>query len=221
MRLLDHERALLLVLMPNDPVSDAFLALLDHPDVVAWSWPAPWTSDRAGVDLLAAMPDLRTITREHLERILDVLVRLHTPEVLDRLAREVWSVTDERVRGFFLKRPVLGTFASIFHLAPKSAELPPPPDFVEGQVFAHGFTMEYRLRRGDEPPNPVAPPEEGSLVFYPFDVANSAARREAHLPEGRGPVLEAFAYGAARDRHRQVFDDIAHGRGWQVVDAAE
>lgn len=216
----EHERALLLVLRERDAPADAFLALLDHPDVRMHHWPAPWAFERAGVDLAAALPDLETITRERLPAILEVLTRLHTKQALDAVVADAWRTADERVRAFFLRRPALTVFASTMRMAPKSWELPPPPEFVAGQVFLHRFEMEYRLSRGDEPADPAAPPEEGSLVLYPFDPANAAARREAGLPEGSAPVLEAFAYAAGRERHRRVLEDVAHGRGWQVVDTA-
>jgi len=216
----EHERALLLVLRERDAPADAFLALLDHPDVRLHQWPAPWTFERAGIDLAAAVPDLETITRERLPQVLEVLTRLHTKEALDTIVANAWRSAGEPVRAFFLKRPVLATFASTVRLAPRSVELPPPPDFVTGQIFMHRFEMEYRLRPGDEPQDPAAPPEEGSLVYYPFDPADAAARREAGLPEGRAPILEAFAYAAGRARHRRVLEDVAHGRGWKVVDTA-
>ena len=218
---LDHEHPLLLVLREGDRPSHAFLALLDHPEVRLHQWPAPWSFERAGIDLPAALPDLRTITRERLAQVLDVLLRLHTPQALDALARQVWRGADERVRAFFLRRPVFATLASTVGMAPKSAEIAPPEEFVRGQVIIHRFELEYRLGPGEEPWDPAAPAEEGSLVLYPFDPANAAARREANLPEGTAPILEAFAYGAGRARHRRVLEDVAHARGWQVIDTAE
>jgi hypothetical protein len=218
---LDHEHPLLLVLRDGDRPSDAFLALLDHPEVRLHQWPAPWSFERAGIDLPAALPDLRTITRERLPQVLDVLLRLHTPQALDALVRQIWRGADERVRAFFLKRPVLSTFASTVGMAPKSVEIAPPEEFVAGQVIVHRFELEYRLQSAGEVADPLAPPEEGSLVLYPFDPANQAARREANLPEGTAPILEAFAYGAGRAGHRRVLEDIAHARGWQVIDTAE
>ena len=217
----DHERALLLVLKERDAPADAFLALLEHPDVRMHSWPAPWTFEKAGVDLPGALPDLETIDRERLPQVLEVLLRLHTPEVLDTLVTNVWRSVDERVRAFFLRRPVFATFASTVGMAPKSRDVAPPEEFVAGQVIVHRFEMEYRLGVEGEASDPVAPAEEGSLVLYPFDPANAAARKEADLPDGEAPVLEAFAYGAGRTRHRRVLEDIAHARGWQVIDTAE
>ena len=217
----DHERALLLVLREGDAPAAAFLALLDHPDVRMYQLPAPWAFERAGIDLPAALPDLETITRERLPQVLEVLLRLHTSEVLGALVRDVWRAVDERVRAFFLKRPVFATFASTVGMAPKSAEIEPPEEFVAGQVIVNRFEMEYRLQSGDEETDPVAPPEEGSLVLYPFDPVNAAARREADLPAGSAPILEVFAYEAGRERHRRVLEDIAHARGWQVIDTAE
>lgn len=217
----DHERALLLVLKEGDAPADAFLALLDHPEARTHYWPAPWAFEKAGIDLPAALPALDTITRERLPRVIEVLLRLHTQDVLDALVSSVWRGADERVRAFFLQRPVVATFASTVGMAPKSVDMAPPPEFVAGQVIVNRFEMEYRLGPGEEEPNPVAPPEEGSLVLYPFDPANAAARREADLPDGTAPILEAFAYGAGRARHRRVLEDIAYGRGWRVIDTAD
>jgi len=217
----DHERALLLVLRDRDVPADAFLALLDHPEVRTHSWPAPWAFEKAGVDLAAALPDLETITRDRLPQVLEVLLRLHTRVALDALVSNVWRGVDERVRAFFLRRPVFATFASTVGMAPKSADVAPPDEFVAGQVVIHRFELEYRLARDVEDADPVAPPEEGSLVLYPFDPSNTAARREAELPAGDATVLEAFAYGSGRARHRRVLEDIAHARGWQVIDTAE
>jgi hypothetical protein len=218
----DHEKAILLQLRENDAPADAFLALLEHPEVHAHQWPAPWAFEAAGIDLVGAMPDLETITRERLPQVLEVLVRLHTHEALDALALRVWKMTDERVRAFFLRRSALTIFASTFRLAPKSIDLPPPKEFVAGQILIHRFELQYRLlREEDQEPNPVAPPEEGSLVLYPFDPANRSAREEVGLPEGHGAILEGFAYGAARDRHVRVLEDVAHARGWNVTDTAK
>ena len=41
------EQALLLVLKDRDAPADAFLALLDHPDVRTHRFPAPWAFERA------------------------------------------------------------------------------------------------------------------------------------------------------------------------------
>ena len=217
----DHEQALLLVLKERDAPADAFLALLEHPDVRMHQWPAPWAFERAGIDLPAALPDLETITKERLPQVLEVLLRLHTREALDALVTQTWREVDERIRAWFLRRPALSVFASTVGMAPKSKELPAPQEFVTGQIVIHRFEMEYRLAPGDEPSDPVAPAEEGSLVLYPFDPANAAARKEAKLSDGTAPILEAFAYGVGRDRHRQVLEDVAHARGWQVIDTGE
>ncbi len=218
----DHERALLLVLKEGDAAADAFEALLAHPDVAAYQLPAPWSFESAGVDLMVAVPDLDTITRDRLPEVLGTLVRLHTQEVLEAHARGVWRATSEQVRSYFLHRSLGQTIAGIVRLGPKTIHLPPPEDFVQEQVYIQRFELQYRLRastvRGEEGEE-AAPAEEGSLVLYPFDAANHGTRREAGLGEGAGPVLEAFAYTAGRDRHRRVLEDVAHGRGWQVLDS--
>lgn len=216
--LMDHERALLLVLGEGDRPADAFLALLDHPDVVAYALPAPWAFERAGVDLLEAMPDLETLTRENLPEALDTLVRLHDAPTLEAVVRKTWLEAEEQVRAFFLQRSVLSTFAGIFRFGPRTREVPPPPVFVEEQIYIHKCELVYRIRRGPEPRPIVAPPEEGSLVFYPFDVANAAVRRDVGLGEGNAPVLEAYAFAPARDQHRRILEEVAAGKGWRVVD---
>jgi hypothetical protein len=215
---LDHERPLLLLLGERDEAADGFRALLAHPDVRAWHLPPPWALERAGLDLLGALPELRTLSADLLPRALAALARQATPELLDALSRQLWREVDEQVRGYYLKRGALETLASLVRVAPRSRDLEPPPSFVEDRVHEHGFVLEYRLARAEEPADPTAPPEEGSLVYYPFDPANQAARREALLPEGRGVVLEAFAYAAGRARHRRVLEDVASQRGWRVVD---
>jgi len=218
----DHERALLLVTKDGTRPAAAFEALLEHPDVVAHQFPAPWAFERAGVDLLAALPGLGTIGRDTLEPVLDRLVALHTPERLDRLCRETWRQADERVRAFHLERSILATFAGILRVGPRTADLPPPAGFVEGMVFTHRFEMQYRLRpKRGESRVLHAPAEEASLVLYPFDPANRVGRREAGLDEvGRGPVYELFAYASGRDRHRRVLEEVARRGGWTVAEGA-
>lgn len=218
--LFDHEKAILLVLKEGADPAAAFLALLDHADVQAHDFPAPWYAEKAGVDLATALPDLTTIDRARLPEVLEALIRLHTEEDLQRIATALWREVDEPVRAFYLKRPMRETVASMIRMAPKSKELPPTDEFVQGQVFQHRFEMEYRLHRAWERTNPMAPEEEGSLVLYPFDPANASARREAGLGEGYGVVLEAFAYGPARDRHRAVIETVGRANGWRVIDTA-
>ncbi|MFV1958787.1 MAG: hypothetical protein ACC662_05170 [Planctomycetota bacterium] len=218
----DHERALLLVTRDGARPAAAFEALLEHRDVVAHQFPAPWDFERAGVDLLAAMPGLDVIRRENLDDVLERLVALHTPRLLEALCRETWRAVDERVRSFHLQRSILATFAGILRVGPRTADLDPPPPFVEDQVFIHGFKMNYRLRRKRGEERLLhAPEEEGSLVLYPFDPPNRVGRREAGLEEeGRGPVHELFAYQSGRDRHRRVLEDVARRKGWTVAEGA-
>lgn len=215
----DHERALLLLLRDGDSPAAAFEALLDHPDLQAWFLPPPWASERAGVDLLAALPALGALDRSNLGGTLETLLRLHTPEVLGELCQRAWREVEEPVRSFYLKRPAMETMASVVKLAPKSIDLPPPAEFREAQVILNPFEMQYRLRPRGGAHDPQAPAEEGSLVVYPFDPANAVGRRESGLEAGSAPVLEAFTYAEDRTRHRAVLEDVAHGRGWQVVDS--
>lgn len=214
----DHEHALFLLLRDGESPALAFEALLDHPDVRAYAFPPPWTWERAGVDLLAAVPDFGSFERANLARGLDALLRLHTAEALTALTGRAWGEVEEPVRAFYLKRPTLETMAAILKMGPKSTDVAPPSEFREAQVILNPFEMQYRLRMPGETVDPQAPAQEGSLVVYPFDVANAVARREGKLGEGSAPVLEAFAYAEARARHRAVLEDVAHGRGWRVVD---
>lgn len=216
----EHERALVLVLRRGDHPADAFEALLAHPDVRAFDLPAPWDFEPAGLDLLAARPRLGAIERATLRPALDGLLALATPEALEALTAREWARVPEPVRQFYLQRSAGRVLASILRLAPKSQALPAPAPFRQVQIFFARFEVEYRLDRvPGEPHDPHAPPEEGSLILYPFDVANAQARRELGLPEEGGPVLEAYAYAPGRARHRRVFEEIATGRGWEVRDA--
>lgn len=215
----DHERALLLVLRPGTHPAEAFEALLDHPDVRAFHFPAPWAFEGAGLDLLAARPRLGTLSRETLRPALDGLLALATPELLDATTARAWADVPEAVRQFYLQRPATSVALSVLRLAPKSIALAPPDAFRQVQVYFARFELEYRLDRvSQEPADLREPPEEGSLILYPYDVSNRPARRELGLPEEGGPVLEAFAYAPGRERHRAVFEDLAAARGWQVVD---
>jgi hypothetical protein len=128
---------------------------------------------------------------------------------------------DERVRAYHLERSTLQTFAGILRLGPRTADLEPPPAFVEAQVFIHAFAMPYRLRpaRGEERIL-HAPSEEASLVLYPFDPSNQVGRKEAGVGEGYAPVLELFAYARGRDRHRKVLEEVARRHGWTVAEGA-
>lgn len=216
----DHERALVLALKPDAHPAEAFEALLEHPDVRAWQLPAPWAFEPSGLDLLEARPRLGGIERATLREALDGLLALATPEALDGLTEREWHAVPEPVRQFYLKRSAGTVVASILRLAPKSAAETPPAAFRQVQVFFARFEMEYRLdRRDDEPRAMHAPPEEGSLILYPFDVENGAMRQALGLPEQGGAVLEAFAYEGGRERHRRVFEDVAASRGWEVFDS--
>ncbi len=218
----EHERALVLALGSDAHPADAFEALLAHPDVRAWNFPAPWAFERTGLDLLEVRPSLGSIRREDLRGVLGALVQLATPEALASLARREWRAVPEPVRQFHLQRPMASVMASILKVAPRSADLEPPPSFAQTQVYLARFEMEYRLDRSpDEPREPAAPPEEGSLVFYPFDPSNRVVREDLDLGEGPGPVLEAFAYAPGRARHRRVLEEVATSRGWRVADTTD
>jgi hypothetical protein len=212
-----HERPVLLVLKEGESPAEGFRAFVGHPEVVAWSWPSLWSLEAAGADLAGALHDVREVALANLDRVLAALVARCDRAALERLVAETWAQADERVRAFFLRRGAIQVMASAFRLAPRSAEFPPPPAFVADRVHEHAFTMEYRLRREAGAREAVAPPEEGTLAFYPFDPADAAGRREAALDGGAAPVLELFAYDAGRARHRRVLEDVAARRGWRVA----
>lgn len=215
----DHERALLLVLKDGSHPAEAFEALLDHPEVRAWQLPPLWALDHAGIDLIGARPQLGSIRRENLRETLDALLALADEAALERLSARLWREVEEPVRQFYLNRSFGGVFASMMKMAPSSRDLPPSAGFKQAQVFLNRFEMEYRLDRPvGQAPEPTAPPEEGSLVLYPFDVRDTYARGEVGLPEGGGPTLEVFAYAGGRERHTRVFEDLARGHGWHVLD---
>jgi hypothetical protein len=217
--LFDHERPLLLVLREGEHAADGIEAVLVHPEVASYDMPPLWALERAGVDLVESLPRVATIERSNLRQVLDALLALCDEAALDRLARNSWVSVDERVRAFYLERGALRTFASIFKMAPPTVEEAPPRSFVEDRIHEHAFVVEYRLLREAGERDLRAPSEEGSLVLYPFDPANGEARREADLEPGVGVILEAFAYAGARERHRKMLEEVAHQRGWRVIDA--
>ncbi len=214
-----HERPILLVLPFGTHPAEGFRALLAHGEIAAWHLPAPWALEPAGLDVLGARPSIGTLAPDALGTYLDTLIGLATPEALEQLVLRVWREAPEEVRGFYLRRPLFGTLAQMVGLVSRSRDVAPPPEFVEAQVSVHRFELEYRLARAPGGGrDPRAPAEEGSLVLYPFDPTNRLARREAGLSESGGPLLEAFAYAEARDRHRRVLREVAVARGWQVLD---
>lgn len=214
--LLPHERPVLLVLPRGLSTGEALARFLQRAEVAAWSLPPLWCLEPAGVDLVAALPGVRALTRESLPAVLEAAERLCTPQALEALAQRVWSAADEHVRQHFLQQGALRVFASIFRLAPRTAEQAPPPAFVAERVREHRLEVQYRLARRALPEATPAPAEEGSLIAYPFDASGDLARQETRLPPGGG-VLEAFAYAWDHERHRALWQAFADEVGAQVV----
>jgi hypothetical protein len=213
-----HEDPILLVLPDREPLASALPAVLDHPDLRHHALPPLWAFDRAGIDLPAALAGCRSLTRDTLEEVVEALLRLCDAEHLDGLVRRAWADVDERVRQHYLSLSIGQTFATIFKVAPATLERPIPDAFREDRIHENGFEIQYRLAPETDVPDFRAPEHEGSLVFYPFDPANEAARREAGLGPGTGAVIEAFAYEPARARHREFLEAVAREHGWQVVE---
>ncbi len=192
--------------------------MLAEPEIRHFALPPLWTLDKSGVDLAAALPEVRSVSLETLEEVLGSLIRLCDAQELDAIVAREWAAVDERVRQYYLKASIGQTFAMIFKLAPRSIELDPPPAFRRDRIHENGFQVEYRLARAAEERDFRAPEEEGSVVVYPFDPANEEARTEAGLEPGSGTVLEIFPYESGRARHREVWEAIAARHGATVVE---
>jgi len=213
-----HEQPILLVLPPGESIAEVLPRILADGEIRHLAFPPPWCLDKAGIDLPAAAPGLRTIDLDSLETALRTLLRLCDQAELDALVARTWAEVDERVRQHYLSLGIGRTFAQIFKLAPRSEDVAPPASFRRDRVHENGFDVQYRLVRDDAPRDLRAPPEEGSLVLYPFDPANEEARREAGLEEGTGTVLEIFAYEWGRERHLAYWQGVAARSGWQAID---
>lgn len=221
MNAFSHEQPFLLVLPPEEPVEAAVPRALSEPGIRHLAFPAPWALDKAGIDLPAAAPDLRSITLETIGPAIRALLRLCGPEALDALVRRAWAEADERVRQHYLELSIGQTFGQIFKVRPASGALPPPPAFRRDRIHENGLEIQYRLAPGGEAGTRTAPPEEGSLVLYPFDPANEEARSESALGPGSGAVLEIFAYESGRAQHLAFWEGLAARQGWHVVDPRE
>ena len=93
-----HEQPILLVLPPEDRVEAVLPQILADPEIHHVAYPAAWVLDKAGIDLPAAAPELRTINIETLERAVGALLRLCDEAQLDGLVDRTWREVDERVR---------------------------------------------------------------------------------------------------------------------------
>lgn len=215
-----HEDPLYLVLPAGMRAGEALARFIDDARIRHYQLPPVWAFERAGLDLPSAMPEVACITRENLEPFLRDLTLLCDGPTLDRLVARTWLSVDETVRDHYLRRNTLQTFAAIFRVGPRSTEQPPPPDFRADRIHDHGFELQYRLAPERGPSSPLAPTEEGSLMYYPFDPANASGRAEAGLGAGEAVVLEAFAYEAGRARHREVLEAIGREVGFEVIERA-
>lgn len=213
-----HEQPLLLVLPPEEQVQVTLPRLLADAGIRHVACPPPWVLDKAGIDLPTAAPDLKQITLETLEGALATLLRLCDEACLAALVARTWSEAEERVRQHYLGLGIGQTFAQIFKVAPPSRQREIPAAFRRDRIHENGFEIQYRLARDDEPREASSPPEEASLVLYPFDPANEEARSEADLGAGRGAVLEIFAYECGRARHLAYWEGVAAREGWRAVD---
>ncbi len=215
---LPHEEPLLVVLPEDARAGEALARFIAHDAVRQYQLPSPWALDLAGVDLPATRPNMKTIDAANLEEVVDVVTRICDDRALDALVARLWREAEEVVRDFYLQRTTMQTFAAIFKMGKRTIDIDPPPEFRADRIHDNGFEVQYRIAPDDAPHQPLAPTQEGSLVYYPFDPSNTAARTEAGLGEGTSVVLEAFAYERARDRHRGVFERIGREYGWRVID---
>ena len=219
-----HETPILLILPADAPVEAELPRLLGEAGIRHVAFPPLWVLDRVGVDLPAALPEVRQVTLDTLEDVLGTLIRLCDDTQLDQLVRRMWQSVDERVRQHYLGLGVGAAMASLLKVGVDTRAKEPPPAFVRDRIAESGFEVQYRLAPEGEIPDEVgdfdwtAPPHEGSIAVYPFDPAGAATRAEAGIEAGSGAVLEIFAYEAGRTRHRTYWQGVADARGWTLVD---
>lgn len=218
-----HEVPILLVLPSRASVGTAMREILADRDVRQIAWPPLWSFEDAGIDLCNASPNIRSLDFDALDEVVGALGRACDQAALARLVARRWREVEERVRDWYLQRGVMRTMAGAFRMGPPTVSLPPPPAFVRDRIFEHPLRIEYRLlREGESTPPRLAPAEEATLVWHPFDPSGHASRLEHGLEPGDGPLLECFAYQAGRARHRVLFDRVAAaGAGRQVHDPLE
>ena len=214
---LPHEEPLLVVLPRGTGAAEGIRRFLSRSEVKAYVLPPPWFLEDAGVDLPAALPDVRAFTLENLDRVLEAARRLCTPAVLTERAQSLWRAADERVRQHFLKRGAMQVLAGMFGGGPKTVDVPPPEEFVRDRVHEHRFEVQYRLAQDRGPGIFPAPPEEGSVVVYPFDPDNALVRAQHALGPRDGAVLEVFAYVWQHDRHRALCAAVASDLGGRLL----
>lgn len=220
MALPSHERPILLLVPGPEAVADALRALLTHVEVRAYALPAVWDLGFGAVDAMKGLPRVPRLDLENLPEVVRYLLGAATPEALEAWLGRTWLEIHDRVRQWYLKRGAVAVLGSLFKLGRPSASYPPPPAFRSDRVHAAKFEATYRLHTvAGAVTDPVAPAEEASVAFYPFDPRDVEGRADAGLPlDGRECVLEVFAYEAGRARHLRVLEDVARRAGWRVVD---
>lgn len=208
---LPHERPAWLLLPPGDDVGAALAHALGHAEVRVHALPPLWFLDAARVDLPARLPGVGTLSRESLPAVVRACAEACTPAALQDLAARAWREAEEPVRQHFLQAGTLATFAAIFGLKRKSRDLPPPPSFVREQVFTYRLECQYRLAPEPTPGPTPAPPEEGSLIVYPFDLCGHHARADGD--RAVGGLVECFAYAWQHERHEAFWRRLASELG--------
>ncbi len=213
-----HETPLYVVVPASTRPGDAMQHLLSSPQVACHAMPALWVLETAGIDLVAALPKVTSVTLGTLASVVETLLRLATPERLDDLVDRTWRGADEVVRRYHLHRGFLQTLGAIFHRGPRTEDLKPPRAFLRDRIAETAFQIEYRIAPAPGERNVLAPAEEATLALYPFDPSNGAAREELGLGEGAETILEVFAYADGRARQREVLEAVARSVHWRVID---
>jgi|GEM_PF-5746708 len=213
---LPHERPAYLLFPPGADLGAVLARALAHPDLHVAALPPLWFLDPAGIDLVGALPGLRALSGEALPRVVEALRRLCTAAALAACAQQTWRAADAHVRTHFLRQGALRSFAAVFGLGAKSRDSTPPEAFVAEQVRVHRLEIQYRLAPLPGPEPTPAPPEEGSLIVYPFDLGGALARRELGLPAEGGPVIELFAYAWQHERHVAFWRRLAAELGAEL-----
>lgn len=213
-----HETPILLILPPEARVEAELPRLLADPAIRHVAWPPLWVLDRAGVDLPAALPEVRAVGADTVEEVLGTLCRLCDAAQLDALVKKTWLEVDERVRHHYLDLGVGAAFASLMKVGRNTKAAEPPPLFVRDRIAENVFAVQYRLAAPAGGFDWTAPAHEGTLAVYPFDPAGAATREESGIAAGSGTVIEVFAYDAGRAQHREHWQRVADAHGWTLHD---
>ena len=220
MALPSHERPILLLVPGPAGVAEALRALLTHVEVRAYALPAVWDLSFGTVDAMKGLPRVPRLDLENLPHVVRYLADAATPEALDAWLSRTWQEIHDRVRQWYLKRGAIAVLGSLFKVGKPSSAYPPPAAFRSDRVHAARLEATYRLHVvPGAVTDPVAPAEEASVAWYPFDPRDAEGRSDAGLPaDGPEWVLEVFAYEAGRARHLRVLSAVAATSGWRVVD---